>query len=193
MKKNEIEMQENPLYHDTWILLKKYRDVVWSLELSVQKVRRQFQIEYGSSIEDFLESIYLAGVDFADSGIEEHARSIERSHKMLQLVETSVNLLRNKHKNGEAYYWLLYYSFLSPQQYRSAEEIIEQLKPHIRDISYRSYYRKRREAIDALSSILWGYTSKDSESILEQFSLKTAVAHNWHNIALYWHGSAIEA
>lgn len=169
MKKNEIEKQENPLYHDTWILLKKYRDVVWSLELSVQKVRRQFQIEYGSSIEDFLESIYLAGVDFADSGIEEHARSIERSYKMLQLVETSVDLLRNKHKNGEAYYWLLYYSFLSPQQYRSAEEIIEQLKPHIRDISYRSYYRKRREAIDALSSILWGYTSKDSESILEHF------------------------
>lgn len=53
---------ENPLYHDTWMLLRKYRDVVWSLELSVQQVRRQFQIEFGSSIEDFLESIYLAGV-----------------------------------------------------------------------------------------------------------------------------------
>ena len=32
------------------------------LELSVQQVRRQFQTEFGSSIEDFLESIYLAGV-----------------------------------------------------------------------------------------------------------------------------------
>ena len=146
MKKENCETLENPMYHDTWILLKKYRDVVWSLELSVQRVRRQFQIEYGSSIEEFLESIYLAGVDFADSGIEEHAQSIERSHKMLKLVESSVELLRNKHKHGEDYYWLLYYSFLSPQQYRSAEEIIEQLKPHIRDISYRTYYRKRKEA-----------------------------------------------
>ncbi len=169
MKKNKDEILENPMYHDTWILLKKYRDVVWSLELSVQRVRRQFQIEYGSSIEEFLDSIYLAGVDFADSCIEEHAQSIERSHKMLKLVESSVDLLRSKHKHGEAYYWLLYYSFLSPQQYRSAEEIIEQLKPHIRDISYRTYYRKRREAIDALSSILWGYSSKDSLSILERF------------------------
>ena len=35
---------ENPVYHDTWMLLRKYRDVVWSLELSVQQVRRQFQI-----------------------------------------------------------------------------------------------------------------------------------------------------
>lgn len=169
MKKAKKEIKDNPLYHDTWMLLKKYRDVVWSLELSVQRVRRQFQIEYGSSIEDFLESIYLAGVDFSDSGIEEHARSIERSYKMLRLMESSVNLLRTKHKKGEEYYWLLYYSFLSPQQYRSADEIIEQLRPHIRDISYRTYYRRRQEAIDALSSILWGYSSKDSLNLLECF------------------------
>ena len=58
----ESKAAENPLYHDTWMLLRKYRDVVWGLELSVQQVRRQFQTEFGSSIEDFLESIYLAGV-----------------------------------------------------------------------------------------------------------------------------------
>lgn len=132
MKKNQEEMNiaDNPLYHDTWKLLKKYRDVVWSLELSVQQVR---------------------------------------SHRMLKLLDTSIDLLRTKHKNGENYYWLLYYSFLSPQQLRNVEEIIEKLRPHIRDISFRTYYRRRREAIDALSSILWGYTSKDSIEILEKF------------------------
>lgn len=30
----EKDVAENPLYHDTWKLLKKYRDVVWSLEIS---------------------------------------------------------------------------------------------------------------------------------------------------------------
>ncbi len=170
MKKNrELDVSDNPLYHDTWTLLRKYRDVVWSLELSVQKVRRQFQIEYGSSIEDFLESIYVAGLDFSDSGIAEQAQNIERSHKMLMLIDHSVNLLREKHKNGEEYYWILFYSYLSPQQYRSAEVIVEQLMPHISDISYRSYYRKRKEAIDALSSILWGYASRDSIEILNKF------------------------
>lgn len=48
--KKELDVSENPLYHDTWTLLRKYRDVVWSLELSVQRVRRQFQVEYGSSM-----------------------------------------------------------------------------------------------------------------------------------------------
>lgn len=110
----EPDVADNPLYHDTWKLLKKYRDVVWSLELSVQHVRTKFEIEYGTSIEDFLDSVYLAGADLAGSDIEHHAKCIERSHKMLKLLDSAVELLRTKHKNGEAYYWLLYYSFLSP-------------------------------------------------------------------------------
>lgn len=168
-KQDERNITENPLYHDTWKLLKKYRDVVWSLELSIQKVRNRFELEYGSSIEDFLDSVYLAGADLSGSDTEHHAKCIERSYRMLKLLDSSVDLLRNKHKNGEVYYWLIYYTFLSPQQLRNVEEIIEKLRPHIRDISFRTYYRRRQEAIEALSSILWGYTSKDSMEILDQF------------------------
>lgn len=173
MKKNNAIDTENPLYHDTWKLLKKYRDVVWSLELSVQQVRNKFEIEYGSSIEDFLESVYLAGADLSGSAIERHAECIEQSHRMLKLLDNAIDLLRTKHKNGETYYWLLYYTFLSPQQLRNVDEIIEKLRPYIRDISFRTYYRKRQEAIDALSSILWGYTSKDSLAILKNFFPKS--------------------
>lgn len=169
MKKQTEQISDNPKYHDTLLLLRKYRDVVWGLELSVQQVKRRFQMEFGSSIEDFLESIYIAGVDFSDNGIEEQARSIEKSYQMLKLLENSVNILRNKHKHGEKYYWLLYYSYLSPQQYRSVDEIIEMVRPHISDISQRTFFRRRKNAIEALSSILWGYTSKDSLSLLEQF------------------------
>lgn len=165
----EKDVTENPMYHDTWKLLKKYRDVVWSLEISVQHVRAKFEIEYGTSIEDFLDSTYLAGADLAGSDIEHHAKCIERSHEMLKLLDSAVELLRTRHKNGETYYWLLYYSFLSPQQLKSTEEIIETLRPHIRDISLRTYYRKRREAINTLGSVLWGYTSKDSLEVLDQF------------------------
>ena len=94
---------------------------MWSLELSVQHVRTKFEIEYGTSIEDFLDSVYLAGADLAGSDIEHHAKCIERSHKMLKLLDSAIELLRTKHKNGEAYYWLLYYSFLSPQQLKNVE------------------------------------------------------------------------
>lgn len=160
---------EDSRYHDTWRLLKKYRDVVWSLELSVQQVKKEFEIEFGSTIDDFLESVYLAGADLGGTKIENHARCIERSNQMLNLLNNAVELLRTRHKNGEPYYWILYYTFLSPQQLDNVNEIIEQLQPHIRDISRTSYYRKREQAVEALGSILWGYSSRDSMALLTDF------------------------
>lgn len=123
----------------------------------------------GSSIEDFLESAYIAGLDFSASGLTEYTKSIEESRQMLRLIESAVEMLRYKHKNGEMYYWILYYAFLSPQQYKNAGEIIEQLLPHISDISYRTYYRKRRDAISSLSCILWGYTERESLEVTKKF------------------------
>lgn len=157
---NTPSVEENPLFHDTWKLLKNYRDAVWNLELAVQQVRNTFEIEYGSSIEEFLDSIYLAGADIGGSKLENYARSIERSNKMLNLLNSAVNLLRSKHKHGEQYYWILYYSYLSPQQLQNTDEIIERLVPHITNISKRTYYRKRPEAVQALSSILWDIPPK---------------------------------
>lgn len=88
---------------------------------------------------------------------------------MIKLVDGAMELLHTRHKDGEAYYWLLYYTYTTPQQPHNAYEIIDKLRPHIRDISYATYFRRRKDAIEALGDILWGYTSKDSLDILEQF------------------------
>ena len=167
-KEFEKAAAENPLFHDTWKLLDKYRDVVWSLELSIQQVKKSFEIEYGSSIDEYLESIYIAGAA-EGSPIEQHAKCIEKSNKMLKLIDSSVDILRTHHKYGENYYWILYYTYLCPQEFPNVNEVIEALRPHFHSISYRTYYRYRREAIDALSSVLWGYTSKDCLQLLNKF------------------------
>lgn len=178
MRKNSltsVELQVNqdsPMYRDTWKLLKSYRDAVWNLELAVKQVRHSFQIEFGSTMDEFLNSIYLAGADVGGSKLEEYAKSIERSNKMLNTLMDAVDLMRTKHKHGEQYYWTLYYSYLSPQELQNTEEIIKKLRPHIANISHRTYYRKRPEAIEALSTILWEYTSKDCISILNKLYTK---------------------
>jgi len=164
----EESVKENPLFHDTWKLLRKYRDVVWSLEMSVQHLKKSFEIEFGSSVDEFLDSIYLAGLEFNDTKIEYHAKCIERSNKMLKMLETAIEILRSKHKFGESYYWVLYFTYLSPQELSSVHEVIDTLLPHVRNISYRTYYRLRKEAIEALGSILWGYTSKDCIELLDR-------------------------
>lgn len=174
-KNHEVD-QNNPIYHDTCKLLKNYRDAVWNLELDVQHVRREFEIEYGNSVEEFLDSIYLAGADIYGTRLENYAKSIERSNQMLSLLTSAVDIMRSKHKFGEQYYWILYYTYLSPQQLQNTDEIIDNLRPHIANISYRTYYRKKPQAIEALSGVLWGYTSKDCLGILDKFFPKDAQA-----------------
>lgn len=159
MKKNK-----NPLYQDTLQLLKKYRDVVWSLELSSRRLHLQAK----------------EGTDPPGQ-----SRHILQSRRMLKALDSSVGLLRVKHKNGETYYWLLYYSFLSPQKLLNTEEVIEKLQSHIRDISRRTYYRKRREAVDALGAILWGYVGEDNADLLAHF-LPGSTAQD-----LYWRSHCI--
>ncbi len=168
-KRKQKDVTENPLYHDTWKLLQKYRDVVWSMELSVRQLKTSFEIEFGQTIDDFLDSIYSAGADLSGTDIEQHARCIQRSNQMLQLLNSAMDILRKKHPLGEDYYWILYYTYICPRKLQNTNEIVDMLHQHIRDISYATYFRRRQDAIDALSSILWGYTAKDSYEILEEF------------------------
>ncbi len=164
-----VQPEEDPRFHDTYKFLKRYRDANYSLKVVVHQLETQFRVEYGTSIDDFLDSIYAAGVELGGGDIAERAKSIERSNKMLKLLNSSVDLLRNNHKHGEEYYWILYYAFLSPQELKNTDEIIEKLEPHIRNISYRTYYRKRHDAVEALSTILWGFTAKETLDVLNKF------------------------
>lgn len=62
-------------------VIKNYRDAVWNLELAVQQVRNTFELEYDTTIEEFLESVYAAGASLDGTDIENYAKSIARSKK----------------------------------------------------------------------------------------------------------------
>ena len=79
------EVENNPLYHDTYKLLRCYRDSTYSLMVAVRQVEIQFQLEYNTSVDEFLDSIYAAGADLGDSQIEEWAKSIARSNKRKEM------------------------------------------------------------------------------------------------------------
>ena len=173
-KKNQIEKNEDPRFHNTYQFLKHYRDATYSLKVVVHQLETQFQIDYGTSIDHFLDSIYAAGADLNGSDIEERAKSIERSNKMLKLLDSAVDLLRSNHKYG---------SFLSPQELRNTDEIIDRLTPHIDRLSYRTFYRRRHAAIEALSAILWGFTAKETIHLLEQFFPEDEASQNGSTLA----------
>lgn len=163
------KVTQDHLYHNTLLLLKKYRDVVWSLTVAVEQVKSDFKDAYGNDIDDFLNSIYVAGADLCGTDIEERAKSIARSNKMLKIIDSAVTLMREKNKNGEIYYQVIYYNYLTPHSYRSNDEVVEALCDNGFYMCRKTMTTYRAEAIECISSLLWGYTSQDCQDILECF------------------------
>lgn len=163
------KMVQDERYHDTLLLLKKYRDVVWSLSMSVEHVKSDFRTYYGGSIEDFLDSVYVAGADLSGTDIEERAKCIERSHKMLNLVDDAVATMRHKHKNGELYYQVLYFNYFSAQEYHSQDAVLEALEQAGYPMCRKTMIEYRNHAVNLVSSFLWGYTARDTKEILDRF------------------------
>lgn len=156
-------------YHDPVRLLRTYRDVRWNLKLSEEQHRLDFEEEYGMSITEYLEDVYAAGVDFAGTKLEHHANSMKRTAEMLKLIDTAVLLIRENYSDGEPYYWIMYYTYLSPQKIKSVDEIIERIQYHAPHITKDNYYKHRKKAINTFSSVLWGFTAKGEIEILDDF------------------------
>ena len=167
-----MEKNEKWVFHNTQLLLEHYRDVVWSLEVSVFQANVNFQTEFGSTIEEFLELSYEAGLDLPGSDVAARIRSINKSRNMLRIIDSAVSLLREKYRNGEECYWVLYYTYLSPQEIGNVEDIVDKLSDFFRDFSRSTYYRRKNEGIKQLGSLLWGYTTKTCDPVLGLFDVE---------------------
>ena len=156
-------------YHDTLLLLQKYRDVVWSLSVSVEQAKSDFRDCFGENIDEFLESVYVAGADLSGTEIEERAKCIERSNKVLKIVDSAIETMRKKYKHGELYYQILYYNYLCEQEYRSLDEVVDAINEAGFAMCRRTMTDYRALAVNLVSTYLWGYTSKDTKEILDKF------------------------
>ena len=167
------EKQENNVYHDVIRLFKIYRAVNWRMQIKVNQVKHRIREEYGTDLDEFLDSIYQAGMDINQDldDMKQRIEVINRSNKFLKLIDEAVELMRNFHPQGERYYWVLYYSYMSARKAENIDEILDLLEPHfpkITRIHRATYFRWREQAFQAVSSILWGYED-ESRQIIEYF------------------------
>lgn len=136
MKQNNSER-----YQSARNLLYRYRDVRFQLEICIRQLTRS---------STSAESASLA------------LKIQEYQHFMLNIEETAA-ALRKSHRHGESYYWILYFSFLSPNEIRNVEDMLEALLPHAPSIaSQRTYYRERHKAIESFGLLFWGFPNTTS-------------------------------
>ena len=92
--------EDHPFYHDTWKLLKNYRDVAWNLELSNLDLQAEFRAEFGSSDHKSVDILTSAGSEITNTRLESFERSLQRSRKMMNPLDSAIQLMRSHHKKG---------------------------------------------------------------------------------------------
>lgn len=167
------ENKDNAVYHDVVRLFQIYRSVSWRMQVQIGQVKHRFKKEYGTDVDEFLESLYQAGMDINEdeANIKSRVEAINSSNKFLKLIDESVELMRKYHPQGERNYWVLYYTYMSAYKPNNIAEIINKLDPHLPQnirINRSTYFRWRESALKAVKDILWGYED-ESRKLLKHF------------------------
>ena len=142
----EQELRRN-MYHNTQVMLKNYRDIVWALECFPQDIAQE--LEQPLKDLDALLSVVDTQVALGNAKLEHRLLGIRKSRLLLNRINDALTVLRHKPSNGELMYNIIFQTFITPDK-PTHSDILYRL-----DISERHYYRLRQQAINILSIRLW--------------------------------------
>ena len=132
----EKELRRN-MYHNTQVMLKNYRDIVWALECFPGEIAQE--LEQPLKDVDALLSAVDAQIAMGNAKLEHRLLSIRKSRLLLDRINEALTVLYN----------IIFQTFITPDK-PSHSEILYRL-----DISERHYYRLRQQAVNILSIRLW--------------------------------------
>ena len=139
----EKELRRN-MYHNTQVMLKNYRDIVWALECFPGEIAQE--LEQPLKDVDALLSAVDAQIAMGNAKLEHRLLSIRKSRLLLDRINEALTVLRHKPGNGEMLYNIIFQTFITPDK-PSHSEILYRL-----DISERHYYRLRQQAVERASA-----------------------------------------
>lgn len=129
----------SPHYHDTRTLLRKYRDVMWNLEVSDLDLQEEFKAEYGLSTDAlFVDS----EVNKGGNRLESYARALERSKKMMQIIDTAIDLINIS-------------TWRAGLQYGYVQAVLSCRIVHVRDFYLDSHWAGAAKPCVAALPLLW--------------------------------------
>ena len=118
----EQELRRN-MYHNTQVMLKHYRDIVWALECFPSEVAQE--LDQPLKDLDALLSVVDTQVALGNAKLQHRLLSIRKSRLLLDRINEALTVLRHKPGNGELMYNIIFQTFITPD------------KPSHTDILYR--------------------------------------------------------
>ena len=164
---------ENWYFHNTKELLKKYRQVMMSIDENLDEMETNIN-DIGDRFAILAEFIRVEDIDLSGIKLENHIRCMERTRQMVNIIDSAIAKLRKFDINGEEFYWILYLKYIcdNSEKCKNDMDIIDKICDAGFPITPSTFYRRHNMAIEALSNILWGYTSKDNIKVIDKVKVK---------------------
>ena len=161
------QKKDRDSYHNTLLLLQNYRTLVWVMECFPETVAEELDRPF-SDVDELLEQMDLQ-LAMGNRKLENQLEGAKKSRLLLDRVNEALTVLRQKPRNGDDLYKLIYLTYIGPETL-SHRELIYRLA-----MSSRQYYRFREQAITILSIRLWSAPSAEVDLWLDMLSFLEAL------------------
>ena len=149
-----IPVLSDTLYRYTLRILKYYRSYGWQLKVFTCRLSGFTEDTGTAAPKPAAEGICRETGAYPDHEQQKLRNQIFFLSEHLSLIDRLADLIRNDHPHGEQYYWILYYTYLSPRKPECTDEILELLSGQGYPVPRRTSYRKRKEAVETLAVLV---------------------------------------
>ena len=134
-------------YHNTKMLLQHYRTIAWALECFPNDVAEELDTPF-NHIDQLIDKVDIE-MAMGNRKLEGRMEGVRKSRLLFDRVNEALTVLKSKPGNGKLLYDVIYMTYIAPE-HLTLQEIVDQI-----EISKRTYYRLRQQAITILSIRLW--------------------------------------
>lgn len=150
MKRN-VKFYNEKAYHKTKLLLKIYRDVVWSIEDRVAEIEEEYYEMGSNSLVEALEYLDEYDPNMNRKKLEDELCSVFKSKLLIEIVDKALLKVKKYPDHGDIYFEIIYKQYIQKNKY--PEKYIIQ----VLNFERTTFYKRKKEAIKLMGVALWGY------------------------------------
>lgn len=143
-RKKELAMKA---YHNTLLLLKHYRDIVWAMNSIPTELKQELNVPL-SDLDGLIDRLDTE-MSLENTEMENRLRTIMKSRLLIDRLNEAVSVLKDKPTDGDILYEVIYRTYLGPKPEKITYLIMDM------NMTRRRYYKYRNMAIELISIKLW--------------------------------------
>jgi hypothetical protein len=159
--KRKLNFDKEKAYHKTKLLLKIYRDVVWSIEDRVAELEVEYYEMGSNSLVEALDYLDEYDPNINRKKLEDELGSVFKSKLLIEIVDKALLKVKKYPDYGDVYFEIIYKQYIQKNKYPE-KHIIQVL-----NFERTTFYKRKKEAINTMGIVLWGYVLPELRGVWE--------------------------